>query len=345
MGLFGALYGHCRLHVKTLKNIIFAQNLFLSFQERKGWVPERSNPRRRKKDKTVEGIATATKTISKSPEPNAKFDDFEAPCTSKSIRLERSLSHPVAGTSADHYKQVFTVTNETADHYKQVLAASDGEMDDKDGAFGDLKKSGAKSIESIGAGSQSSDSGFSQGSQEEGSQEILSPADMFNENKNCGKMEIGEGEVEVASDCSTDSGTELEQDEGLDISTTKRNRKRKQKRMNSKNGGQMLLDSRREEVPVSVREPKFGASKPGLCSSVCPTPEADSGSSISGDSQPQNPAICNLCCVRPKDACFIHGQISHQVCCYRCAKMIFKNRVTCPVCRRRIEKITRNIVH
>ena len=255
------------------------------------------------------------------------------------------MSHPVAGTSADRDTQVFTVTNGTADHHKQVLAASDGEMDDKDGVFGDLKKSGAKSIESIGAGSQSSDSGFSQGSQEEGSQEIMSQPIMLNENKNGVKMEIGEGEVEVASDSSTDSGTELEQDEGLDISTTKRNRKRKQKKMNSKNGGQKLLDSRREEVPVSVREPKFGASKPGSRSSVCPTPEADSGSSVSSDSQPGNSSICNLCCVRPKDACFIHGQISHQVCCYPCAKMVFKNRGTCPVCRRRIEKITRNIVH
>ena len=134
----------CEACVKTLKNIVFAQNLFLSFQERKGWVPERSNPRRRKKDKAVEGIvATAAKTISNSPEPHVKFDDFEAPCTSKSIRLERSLSHPVAGTSADRDTQVFTVTSETADHYKQVLAASDGEMDYKDGAFGVLKKSGA----------------------------------------------------------------------------------------------------------------------------------------------------------------------------------------------------------
>ena len=54
--------------------------------------------------------------------------------------------------------------------------------------------------------------------------------------------------------------------------------------------------------------------------------------------------ICTMCCLRPKDATFVHGNISHQVCCYVCAKMIFKSRGTCPVCRRKIEKITKNIL-
>ena len=54
--------------------------------------------------------------------------------------------------------------------------------------------------------------------------------------------------------------------------------------------------------------------------------------------------ICSLCCAQPKNACLIHGRISHQVCCYGCAKKLFKNRRGCPVCRRRIEKITKNII-
>ena len=240
------------------------------------------------------------------------------------------MSHPVAGTSAEHDTQIFTV--------------SDGEVD-KDGAFGKLTESCAKSIESLGAGSQSSDSGFSQGSQEDGSQEILSQSAVL-ENDSGGK-DRGGGEVEVASNeddddsLSTDSGTE--QDEGLDTSIKRRkiNLKHQSSRKSS-----TLLDSRRQEVPSSIRQQTiFGANKSDSCSSVCPTPEGDSGSTVSGDSLSQTPAMCNLCCVRPKNACFIHGQISHQVCCYRCAKMIFKNRGTCPVCRRRIEKITKNIVH
>lgn len=54
--------------------------------------------------------------------------------------------------------------------------------------------------------------------------------------------------------------------------------------------------------------------------------------------------LCTLCFSQPKNACLVHGRISHQVCCYGCAKKLFKNRRGCPVCRRRIEKITKNIV-
>lgn len=54
--------------------------------------------------------------------------------------------------------------------------------------------------------------------------------------------------------------------------------------------------------------------------------------------------LCALCCSRLKDASFVHGRTSHQISCYPCAKKIFKNRETCPVCRRRIEKITKHFV-
>ena len=54
--------------------------------------------------------------------------------------------------------------------------------------------------------------------------------------------------------------------------------------------------------------------------------------------------LCTLCCAQPKNACLVHGRISHQVCCYGCARKLFKNKRPCPVCRRRIEKITKNII-
>lgn len=53
---------------------------------------------------------------------------------------------------------------------------------------------------------------------------------------------------------------------------------------------------------------------------------------------------CGLCLTRPKDACLIHGRTSHQLCCYKCAKQLYKQRKPCPICRRKIEKITKNIV-
>ena len=58
-----------------------------------------------------------------------------------------------------------------------------------------------------------------------------------------------------------------------------------------------------------------------------------------------NPSmICTICCMRPKDASFIHGKYSHQVSCYRCAKKLYKQKQSCPVCRRKIEKITKHIL-
>ena len=54
---------------------------------------------------------------------------------------------------------------------------------------------------------------------------------------------------------------------------------------------------------------------------------------------------CLLCCIKPRDACLIHGNVSHQLCCYNCAKKLFNKKGSrCPICRRRIEKITRNII-
>jgi len=52
--------------------------------------------------------------------------------------------------------------------------------------------------------------------------------------------------------------------------------------------------------------------------------------------------LCNICFNNPNDASFIHGQSSHQVCCYSCAKRIYKRKDPCPICRRKIEKIVKN---
>ena len=66
--------------------------------------------------------------------------------------------------------------------------------------------------------------------------------------------------------------------------------------------------------------------------------------SVEAHSKALQSMLCTFCCVRPKDACFVHGKISHQVCCYPCAKKLYKQKGSCPVCRRKIEKITKNIM-
>jgi len=53
--------------------------------------------------------------------------------------------------------------------------------------------------------------------------------------------------------------------------------------------------------------------------------------------------LCGLCCQRPKNASLIHGRLGHQVCCYPCAKKLWKKRSQCPVCRRKVSQIVKII--
>merc|ERR1719431_1569495 len=53
--------------------------------------------------------------------------------------------------------------------------------------------------------------------------------------------------------------------------------------------------------------------------------------------------LCEFCCLRPKNASLIHGRLAHQVCCYPCGKKLWKKKARCPVCRRKVERIVKNI--
>jgi E3 ubiquitin-protein ligase Mdm2 len=54
-------------------------------------------------------------------------------------------------------------------------------------------------------------------------------------------------------------------------------------------------------------------------------------------------SLCIFCYTNPRNATLIHGQLGHQLCCYPCAKKLWKEHVRCPVCRRKIEKIVKLI--
>jgi hypothetical protein len=54
-------------------------------------------------------------------------------------------------------------------------------------------------------------------------------------------------------------------------------------------------------------------------------------------------SLCMFCCTNPRNASLIHGQIGHQLCCYPCAKKLWKEQARCPVCRRKVEKIVKLI--
>jgi hypothetical protein len=61
----------------------------------------------------------------------------------------------------------------------------------------------------------------------------------------------------------------------------------------------------------------------------------------SGSASSSADLMCNFCLTRDKDAGIVHGRLTHQICCYPCAKKLHKKRQPCPLCRRKIEKITR----
>ena len=76
----------------------------------------------------------------------------------------------------------------------------------------------------------------------------------------------------------------------------------------------------------------------------CETKQTTSLGFHSKEVSANNGNLCNICNERPKDACFVHQKISHQFCCYKCAKKQYRINPVCPVCRRKVEKITRNIL-
>jgi len=69
----------------------------------------------------------------------------------------------------------------------------------------------------------------------------------------------------------------------------------------------------------------------------------DSGCFPSSESSQGTSQLCTLCCQRPKNASLIHGRLGHQVCCYPCAKKLWKKQAKCPVCRRKVERIIKII--
>ncbi|XP_068215178.1 E3 ubiquitin-protein ligase Mdm2-like isoform X1 [Palaemon carinicauda] len=54
--------------------------------------------------------------------------------------------------------------------------------------------------------------------------------------------------------------------------------------------------------------------------------------------------MCMICCSRPKNAIITHGRLSHQATCYQCARRLLNSGARCPVCRRKIHMVCKNIV-
>ena len=66
------------------------------------------------------------------------------------------------------------------------------------------------------------------------------------------------------------------------------------------------------------------------------------GTELDSESYPSS-QLCILCCQRPRDASFVHGDLGHMVSCFYCADRLWKRQATCPVCRRTVDRIIRII--
>ena len=69
-----------------------------------------------------------------------------------------------------------------------------------------------------------------------------------------------------------------------------------------------------------------------------------SSSKTSPSPNPCDPGMCAICLSRPKTGSIIHGSTGHQVCCFRCARRLKRQRRPCPVCRRSIQKVIKNFI-
>lgn len=62
--------------------------------------------------------------------------------------------------------------------------------------------------------------------------------------------------------------------------------------------------------------------------------------SSSGRSQVPSDKLCIVCAANPKNGVFVHGNIVHICCCYKCAVKVWKtNDQKCPLCKRQVTQV------
>ena len=229
---------------------------------------------------------------------------------SRHVSLNRSLSLPQGSSSA----VVRAVRKEEEEMDKSV-----SEHDDEDGAVAAVANAAVAVAVAPSSSSSRADSGYSQGS----SQESLALG--------ATASNIG-GEDEQKP---TVTSSEDEDVEGKGKKGSKRAR----------------TEEEEEECFKREEEFKMSRNQNGYASSSANT--TDSAAMVPGEgkvrltrtiatSRPE--LLCNFCLSREKNAGIIHGGIIHQICCYPCAKRLYKRKQPCPMCRRRIEKISKIIV-
>jgi len=123
-------------------------------------------------------------------------------------------------------------------------------------------------------------------------------------------------------------------------------------RMNSQDSGISSMDSQELELSVKTDEPdskinlnrslSLDLKNASRVKSSLGSPASSMDSGFFSSNKEDN-SLCLFCVTRKKNASLVHGRIGHQVCCYPCAKKLWRKKAECPVCRRTVERIIKLI--
>lgn len=99
--------------------------------------------------------------------------------------------------------------------------------------------------------------------------------------------------------------------------------------------GSEVSSSLTEKSSLSSETSGFVSEKERSSSSLVTT----SSNFVSSDKTESE--LCMFCNSAPKDSIFLHTNIAHRCCCYKCAKKTLKTIKRCPICNRSVNKVVR----
>ncbi|XP_034233927.1 E3 ubiquitin-protein ligase Mdm2-like [Thrips palmi] len=83
----------------------------------------------------------------------------------------------------------------------------------------------------------------------------------------------------------------------------------------------------------------------GKLNSSIKSSEPNSSQSTSDEMKPDEtsvrPTVCGCCMDAPCNGIFVHGDVGHQIYCYRCSHRLWLERKLCPYCNRSISKVVK----
>lgn len=68
---------------------------------------------------------------------------------------------------------------------------------------------------------------------------------------------------------------------------------------------------------------------------------AGKSTALPTQNEKESSELCIICNNAPKDSIFLHTNMAHQCCCYRCAKRTLYTIKRCPICNRSVNKVVK----